>query len=191
MDIFCQIYSSNKGNSSNSYLSRNLSPIRDSGHPRFPLLHSFAYGRGYWGSQIFCYILWSHICFQIQCRHLLLNQVFLYRYLAVSYNYNYFRTAERRRNSRQLEFLFTYYVRMLNRNRMELKISKLWESIVKGLQLYPFNPYLHYALVEISHLYTSPNKLRWTFDDHCRKYNLFIIMFYILIFLIHFFSTRS
>ncbi|KAH6815829.1 hypothetical protein C2S51_020649 [Perilla frutescens var. frutescens] len=76
---------------------------------------------------------------------------------------------ERRRNSRQLEFLFTYYVRMLNRNRMELKISKVWESIVKGLQLYPSNPHLHYALVEISHLYTSPNKLRWTFDDHCRK----------------------
>lgn len=89
---------------------------------------------------------------------------------------NPFLTAERRRNSRQLEFLFTYYVRMLDRNHMELKLSGIWESIVKGLQLYPFSPQLHYALVEISHLYTSPNKLRWTFDDHCRKYNsLFII----------------
>lgn len=80
-----------------------------------------------------------------------------------------FFTAERRRHSRQLEFLFTSYVRMLYKNRLELKISKVWESIVKGMQIYPFNPHLHNALVEISHLYTSPNKLRWTFDDHCQK----------------------
>ncbi|XP_057804229.1 uncharacterized protein LOC131019658 [Salvia miltiorrhiza] len=89
---------------------------------------------------------------------------------------------ERRRNSRQLEFLFTYYVRMLDRNHMELKLSGVWESIVKGLQLYPFNPHLHYALVEISYLYTSPNKLRWTFDDHCRKNPSAITWLYALAF---------
>ncbi|KAG6401993.1 hypothetical protein SASPL_138861 [Salvia splendens] len=89
---------------------------------------------------------------------------------------------ERRRNSRQLEFLFTYYVRMLDRNHMELKLSGIWESIVKGLQLYPFSLQLHYALVEISHLYTSPNKLRWTFDDHCRKTPSTITWLYALAF---------
>lgn len=76
---------------------------------------------------------------------------------------------ERRQNSRQLEFLFSYYVGMLCKNHMELKISKVWDAIIKGLQIYPFNPNLHNALVEISHLHMSPNKLRWTFDDYCQK----------------------
>ncbi|KAI3454346.1 hypothetical protein Pfo_011009 [Paulownia fortunei] len=89
---------------------------------------------------------------------------------------------ERRRHSRQLEFLFNYYVRMLYKNRMELKISKVWEAIVKGLQIYPFNPQLHNALVEISHLYTSPNKLRWTFDDYCQKKPSVITLLYALSF---------
>ncbi|XP_051123213.1 uncharacterized protein LOC127246064 [Andrographis paniculata] len=76
---------------------------------------------------------------------------------------------ERRRNSRQLEFLFNYYVKILCKNHMELKFSKVWGAIIKGLQIYPFNSTLHNALVEISHLHTSPNKLRWTFDDYCQK----------------------
>ncbi|GFP88473.1 protein nrde2 homolog [Phtheirospermum japonicum] len=89
---------------------------------------------------------------------------------------------ERRRHSRQLEFLFDYYVRMLYKNRMELKSSKVWEAIVKGLHIYPFNPQLHKALVEISHLYTSPNKLRWTFDDYCQKKPSVITLIYALSF---------
>ncbi|KAL3628942.1 hypothetical protein CASFOL_027988 [Castilleja foliolosa] len=89
---------------------------------------------------------------------------------------------ERRRYSRQLEFLFNFYVRMLYKNRMELKSSKIWEAIVKGLQIYPFNPQLHKALVEISHLYTSPNKLRWTFDDFCQKKPSIITLIYALSF---------
>ncbi|KAH6755057.1 hypothetical protein C2S51_038938 [Perilla frutescens var. frutescens] len=48
-------------------------------------------------------------------------------------------------------------------------LENSFTMVLPGLQLYPSNPHLHYALVEISHLYTSPNKLRWTFDDHCRK----------------------
>ncbi|KAK6123611.1 hypothetical protein DH2020_042643 [Rehmannia glutinosa] len=89
---------------------------------------------------------------------------------------------ERRRHSRQLEFLFNYYVRMLYKNRTELKISKIWEAIGKGLQIYPFNPQLHEALVEISYLYTSPNKLRWTFDDYCQKKPSVITLLYALSF---------
>ncbi|KAL0341658.1 UNVERIFIED_CONTAM: hypothetical protein Scaly_1828400 [Sesamum calycinum] len=89
---------------------------------------------------------------------------------------------ERRRHSRQLEFLFNYYVRMLCKNRVELKSSKIWEAIVKGLQIYPFNPCLHNALVEVSHLYSSPNKLRWTFDDYSQKKPSVITWLYALSF---------
>ncbi|PIN25545.1 hypothetical protein CDL12_01738 [Handroanthus impetiginosus] len=89
---------------------------------------------------------------------------------------------ERRRHSRQLEFLFNYYVRLLFKNRKELKISKVWEPIVKGLQIYPLNSHLHNALVKIGHLYTSPNKLRWTFDDYCQKKPSVITWLYALSF---------
>ncbi|KAL6583693.1 hypothetical protein OROMI_002982 [Orobanche minor] len=87
---------------------------------------------------------------------------------------------ERRRHCRQLEFLFNYYVRLLYKSRMELKISKIWDAIVKGLHIYPFSSQLHKALVEISHLYTSPNKLRWTFDDHYQKKPSVITLLYAL-----------
>ncbi|KAL2553546.1 hypothetical protein Fot_07165 [Forsythia ovata] len=76
---------------------------------------------------------------------------------------------ERRRQSYQLEFLFEYYVRMLCENHAEWKLSKVWESIIKGLQIYPSNPNLYSALVEISHLHTSTNKLRWIFDEYHHK----------------------
>ncbi|CAA0818108.1 Unknown protein [Striga hermonthica] len=89
---------------------------------------------------------------------------------------------EMRRQSRQLEFLFSYYVGLLYKNHAELKISKVWEAIVKGLQIYPFNPQLHKALVEISHLHTSPNKLRWTLDDQYQKKPSVITLLYALTF---------
>ncbi|KAL6962786.1 hypothetical protein U1Q18_037745 [Sarracenia purpurea var. burkii] len=76
---------------------------------------------------------------------------------------------ERRSQSYQLEYLFDYFVRMLWRHHAELKLSKVWESIVQGLQIYPKNPELYEALVEIGHLHTTPNKLRWIFDDYCQK----------------------
>lgn len=76
---------------------------------------------------------------------------------------------ERRSQSYQLEFLFNYYMRMLRRHHMELKLSEVWESVVQGLQIYPYNPELYDALVEISHLHTASNKLRWMFDTYCQK----------------------
>lgn len=76
---------------------------------------------------------------------------------------------ERRSNSYQLECLFNYYLKMLQRHHGQLGLSKIWDSILHGLQTYPYSPELFSALVEISHLYTSPNKLRWTFDELCHK----------------------
>ncbi|KAK4734961.1 hypothetical protein R3W88_009222 [Solanum pinnatisectum] len=76
---------------------------------------------------------------------------------------------ERRRHSHHLECLFNFYMRMLCRHHQEMKLSKLWEYIVKGLDIYPCSPSLYNALVEIGHLYASPNKLRWIFDEKFQK----------------------
>lgn len=76
---------------------------------------------------------------------------------------------ERRRHSHHLECLFNFYMRMLCRHHQEMKLSKLWEYIVKGLDIYPCSPTLYNALVEIGHLYVSPNKLRWIFDENFQK----------------------
>ncbi|XP_019179398.1 PREDICTED: protein NRDE2 homolog isoform X2 [Ipomoea nil] len=76
---------------------------------------------------------------------------------------------ERRRNSYHVESLFNYYVAMLSKHHREVKLSKVWQSILNGLQMYPFSPKLYSALVQISHLYTSPNKLRLVFDEYCKK----------------------
>ncbi|RAL46346.1 hypothetical protein DM860_015339 [Cuscuta australis] len=76
---------------------------------------------------------------------------------------------ERRRNSHHLEFLFNYYLNMLSKHLSEVKLSKVWDSIVDGLQIYPFSPKLYAALVEIGHLYSSPNKLRVVFHEYFNK----------------------
>nr|XP_016461934.1 PREDICTED: protein NRDE2 homolog isoform X2 [Nicotiana tabacum] len=76
---------------------------------------------------------------------------------------------ERRRNSYHLERLFNFYMTMLCRHHQEMKLSKFWEYIVKGLDIYPCSPNVYNALVEIGHLYVSPNKLRWIFDENFQK----------------------
>lgn len=76
---------------------------------------------------------------------------------------------DRRCHSYQLEFLFNYSVRMLLRYHKQSSLSKVWDCILKGLQIYPSSPELFKALLEISHLYTTPNKVRWMFDDYFQK----------------------
>ncbi|KAK9278602.1 hypothetical protein L1049_028175 [Liquidambar formosana] len=76
---------------------------------------------------------------------------------------------ERRRQSYQLEFLFDYYVRMLQKHYKQSRLSKVWDAISQGLHIYPFSPKLFNSLVEISNLYTVPNKVRLIFDDYCHK----------------------
>lgn len=76
---------------------------------------------------------------------------------------------ERRSQSHQLEFLFNHFVRTLQRHHKQSTPSKAWESISHGLQIYPHSPELFSAVLEFGHLYTTPNKLRWLFDDCCHK----------------------
>ncbi|XP_050218221.1 uncharacterized protein LOC126668990 isoform X2 [Mercurialis annua] len=73
---------------------------------------------------------------------------------------------ERRRHSYQLEILFNYYTRMLLKHHKQSSLSKLWESISQGLQIYPCSPELFKALVEIGNLYKTPNNLRLMFDEY-------------------------
>ncbi|XWS50891.1 hypothetical protein CRYUN_Cryun12cG0128900 [Craigia yunnanensis] len=89
---------------------------------------------------------------------------------------------ERRSQSYHLEYLFNYYVRMLRRHHEQFTLSKAWESVTHGLQIYPSSPELFNALVEISSLYTTPNKLLWMFDDYCHKKPSVIVWLFALIF---------
>ncbi|KAM1938381.1 hypothetical protein FF1_015989 [Malus domestica] len=76
---------------------------------------------------------------------------------------------ERKSRSYQLEFMFSFYMKMLWRHHGQSSLSKCWESILQGLQIYPCSPELFSDFIKVGHLYTTPNKLRWVFDDLCHK----------------------
>ncbi|XP_015966836.1 uncharacterized protein LOC107490577 isoform X1 [Arachis duranensis] len=76
---------------------------------------------------------------------------------------------ETRSHSYQLESLFNYYIRMLQRHQSQSSLAKVWESISKGLQMYPFSPELLKGVVEVGHLYTTSNKVRRVLDGYCYK----------------------
>ncbi|MBA0648431.1 hypothetical protein Goklo_016158 [Gossypium klotzschianum] len=90
--------------------------------------------------------------------------------------------GERRSQSHHLEYLLNYYVRILQRHREQFTLSKAWDAVTHGLQIYPSSPELFKALVEISCLYTTPNKLRWMFDEHCHKKPSVVVWLFALIF---------
>ncbi|XP_014514785.1 protein NRDE2 homolog isoform X2 [Vigna radiata var. radiata] len=76
---------------------------------------------------------------------------------------------ERRSQGYQLEFLFNYHIKILQRHQRESSLMKVWESILHGLQIYPFSPELLKDVVEVGHHYTTSNKLRRILDDCCYK----------------------
>ncbi|KAJ8771951.1 hypothetical protein K2173_027128 [Erythroxylum novogranatense] len=76
---------------------------------------------------------------------------------------------ERRSQSYQLEFLLNYYMRMLLRHHKQSSLSKFWQSLLQGLQIYPSSSELFSSLMEVSYLYTTPNKLRMMIDSYCHK----------------------
>ncbi|KAJ0987304.1 hypothetical protein J5N97_005660 [Dioscorea zingiberensis] len=76
---------------------------------------------------------------------------------------------ERRSRSLQLEFLWVYYIGILQKYHKQLKFSRLWENIQHGLQLYPYNPEMLNTMVEISSLLTVPNKVRLVFDEYSQR----------------------
>ncbi|KAK4280619.1 hypothetical protein QN277_012222 [Acacia crassicarpa] len=76
---------------------------------------------------------------------------------------------ERRSHSYQLEYLLNYSIKMLQRHQSQASLPKVWDSISQGLQIYPFSPELLKGLVEVGHLHTTSNKLRWMLDDFSKK----------------------
>ncbi|KAK9106618.1 hypothetical protein Syun_022629 [Stephania yunnanensis] len=76
---------------------------------------------------------------------------------------------ERKNQSSQLEFLFDYYIKMLQRHSDQSNIQQVWQSILHGLQVYPYSPNIFAAFVGAGSRYTVPNKLRLIFDEYCRK----------------------
>ncbi|KAL9241950.1 hypothetical protein vseg_016001 [Gypsophila vaccaria] len=76
---------------------------------------------------------------------------------------------ERKRRTFQLEYLLNYRVRMLEQHQEEATMSKLLQSVLLGLQIYPFNPELFRSLIHLSHLHLVPNKIRQIFDDLWQK----------------------
>jgi hypothetical protein len=75
----------------------------------------------------------------------------------------------RRSHSYQLEFLFNFYIRMLQRHQKQSSLMKVWESVSQGLQMYPFSPELLKGVVEVGHFHTTSNKLRRILDECCYK----------------------
>ncbi|KAF5186916.1 Nrde2-like protein [Thalictrum thalictroides] len=76
---------------------------------------------------------------------------------------------ERRSQSSQLESLYNYYIKMLQKHYKQSKPSRVYDSVLQGMQTYPYNPKLFAAFIEMGCLYTVPNKLRLIFDEFCHK----------------------
>ncbi|GMH12003.1 hypothetical protein Nepgr_013844 [Nepenthes gracilis] len=76
---------------------------------------------------------------------------------------------ETKSRSCQFEYLFSYYVRMIQKHHEQAKLPKMLHSISQGLLIYPFNPLLFRSLIEFCSKYTVPNRLRQILDNHCRK----------------------
>ncbi|KAL8246022.1 hypothetical protein R6Q59_007238 [Mikania micrantha] len=75
---------------------------------------------------------------------------------------------ERRSQSHQFELLFNFYLNLLWKHHSQ-ELAEVWKSVLQGLQIYPFSPKLYNAIVQVGHLHTSPNKLRWIIDDFLHK----------------------
>ncbi|KAL9324380.1 hypothetical protein ACSQ67_009237 [Phaseolus vulgaris] len=89
---------------------------------------------------------------------------------------------ERRSQGYQLEFLFNYHIKMLQRHQRESSLMKVWESILHGLQIYPFSPELLKDVVEVGNYYTTSNKLRRILDDCCYKKPSVVLWLFVLSF---------
>ncbi|XP_058078223.1 uncharacterized protein LOC131226646 [Magnolia sinica] len=89
---------------------------------------------------------------------------------------------ERRSQSSHLEYLFDHYVRMFQKHLKDSKLSKAWKTMLQGLQIYPYNPKMFAAFIEVGGLYTVPNKLRQIFDEYCNKKPSVIVWLFALSF---------
>lgn len=76
---------------------------------------------------------------------------------------------EKKSRSNQLELLFNYLLKMLQKYHPQATFSKVLQNLSAGFEIYPFNPDLFCCLVHLGNLYTVPNKLRQIFDELFQK----------------------
>lgn len=72
---------------------------------------------------------------------------------------------ERRIQSLQLESLWIYCIAMLQKHHKQLSFSRLWQSVLQGLQLYPCNPKTFSFMLEVTSLFSVTHKIRRLFDE--------------------------
>ncbi|WOL06619.1 hypothetical protein Cni_G15353 [Canna indica] len=76
----------------------------------------------------------------------------------------------RRSQSLQLECLWVYYIKVLERHLKQLKFSRVWKTTTEGYQTYPYNPKSFRAILEVTCLYSVSSKVRCLFDECCQRY---------------------
>ncbi|XP_072977344.1 uncharacterized protein [Typha angustifolia] len=89
---------------------------------------------------------------------------------------------DRRCYSLELESLWVYYIGMLQKNLKQMRFSRTWRSITQGLQIYPYNPKTFTAMLELSCLYSVPNRVRLMFDKCSRRNPSVIVWLFALSF---------
>ncbi|XP_042409299.1 nuclear exosome regulator NRDE2-like isoform X1 [Zingiber officinale] len=88
---------------------------------------------------------------------------------------------ERRSQSLQLECLWVYYIKMLERHK-QLNFSRVWKTTTQGYQTYPYNPKSFRAILQVSYLYNVSSKVRRIFDECCQRYPSVIMCLFALAF---------
>ncbi|KAM0927264.1 hypothetical protein ACQ4PT_002987 [Festuca glaucescens] len=64
----------------------------------------------------------------------------------------------------EYEELWMYYIKLLHKNLNQLRLSRVWPNILKGVQAYPYNPKSYASMLTLGCLYSVPNNLRFTLD---------------------------
>lgn len=69
-------------------------------------------------------------------------------------------------SSHSLEFedLWMHYIKLLQKNLNQSSLSRVWPSILQGVQTYPYNPKSYATMLTLSCLYSVSNNLRLTLD---------------------------
>ncbi|KAH9316484.1 hypothetical protein KI387_025111 [Taxus chinensis] len=76
---------------------------------------------------------------------------------------------DRRQRNLELELLYVRYIQMLQKYKVLVRPSQLWDINLQGLNQYPWNSKMYVSLTEISTQSAFTSKLRRLFDDYCQK----------------------
>uniref|UniRef100_A0A804KRA5 Protein NRDE2 homolog n=1 Tax=Musa acuminata subsp. malaccensis TaxID=214687 RepID=A0A804KRA5_MUSAM len=89
---------------------------------------------------------------------------------------------ERRSQSLQLESLWVYYIKVLERHLKQFKFSRIWKTTLQGYQIYPYNPKSFRAMLQVNYHYSVSSKVRHLFDECCQRYPSVIMFLFALSF---------